>query len=340
MYNSLKEWPADMDYHSMVEEFQKAFHVWSEASKLTFTDMRRGSADIEISFLRGRHGDEYPFDGPGAILGHAFFPGDDIGGDAHFDADEQWDKRRSNEIDRRPGVWAGVSLFSVAAHEFGHSLGLSHSSVSGSLMFPYYQTLDDNFRLPYLLWLPYVYFWWLQENRDINRAEPTEITHYWPHLPKDLVKVDAVYERHKDAKIVFFIGKEYYVFNNQNHLEPGYPKTLVSMGLPETLDKVDAVMIWGHNAKTYIFSGSQYWRFDEEDNRVELDYPRDMAVWKGIPVPIDAAFQWASDGHTYFFKGKQFWKFDNRKMQSSDGYPHSIGPFWFRSLHCRLQQFS
>jgi len=148
--------------------------------------------------------------------------------------------------------------------------------------------------------------------------------------------VDAVYERHKDAKIVFFIGKKYYLFNNQNHLEPGYPKTLVSMGLPETLDKVDAVMIWGHNAKTYIFSGSQYWRFDEEDNRVELDYPRDMTVWKGIPVPIDAAFQWASDGHTYFFKGKQFWKFDNRKMQSSDGYPHSIGPFWFRSLHCRV----
>jgi len=35
-----------------------------------------------------------------------------------------------------------------------------------------------------------------------------------------------------------------------------------------------------------------YWRFDEDEMHVELDYPRDMSMWRGIGYNIDSAFQY------------------------------------------------
>lgn len=39
-------------------------------------------------------------------------------------------------------------------------------------------------------------------------------------------------------------------------------------------------------------SGTMYWRFDEDEMHVELDYPRDMSMWRGIGYDIDSAFQY------------------------------------------------
>lgn len=113
---------------------EKAFHAWAQYSRLKFKRVYDSSADIIIAFGSYYHGDRHPFDGPGNILAHAYYPYEEnaFGGDIHFDNDENW-KENATTMNE------GVDFLTVLVHELGHSLGLAHSFVYSSLMFPYYK---------------------------------------------------------------------------------------------------------------------------------------------------------------------------------------------------------
>ncbi|XP_041450194.1 LOW QUALITY PROTEIN: matrix metalloproteinase-2 [Drosophila obscura] len=155
-------------------------------------------------------------------------------------------------------------------------------------------------------------FLWRIGARGMYPGYPTETRRHWAALPENFTRVDAVYEN-KQRQIVFFIGRQYYVFNSVN-LANGYPKPLASLGLPPTLSHIDATFVWGHNNRTYLTSGTLYWRIDDFTGQVELDYPRDMSIWSGVGYNIDAAFQY-SDGKTYFFKNLGYWEFNDDRMK-------------------------
>ncbi|KAK2532967.1 hypothetical protein Q9966_007843 [Columba livia] len=121
----------DLSQKKVDDAIRRAFMVWSDVTPLQFKKVFYGHADIVIGFARRAHGDGYPFDGRGNTLAHAFAPGEGLGGDTHFDDDEIW-----SETNRE------VNLFLVAAHEFGHSLGLDHSNVHGALMYPIYSYVN------------------------------------------------------------------------------------------------------------------------------------------------------------------------------------------------------
>ncbi|XP_034265084.1 matrix metalloproteinase-18-like [Pantherophis guttatus] len=133
----INNYTPDLPRRTIEAAIARAFQVWSDVTPLTFQKVFR-AADIEIAFVHGEHGDYSPFDRQGGVLAHAYYPGSGIGGDTHFDEAEKWSSYNRE-----------VNLFLVAAHEFGHALGLSHSNVVGSLMYPTYSyTNPQIFRLP------------------------------------------------------------------------------------------------------------------------------------------------------------------------------------------------
>lgn len=123
----------DLPHDQQRQIFGQALQFWADVSSLTFSEVSSASsADIKISFGRYSHSGTnaeqtcpYPFNGPGGVLAHAYFPQD---GRAHFDEDETYTHNTAS----------GTNLLWVAVHEFGHSLGLQHTNVQGAIMYPYY----------------------------------------------------------------------------------------------------------------------------------------------------------------------------------------------------------
>ena len=128
----------DLTDGEVILAVEQAFALWAAYTPLRFSRVPMSAGpEIIIRFAPGDHGDGFPFDGAGSVLAHAFFPSvpptppSAIMGDAHFDEAETW------TVNVPPGA-GGIDLVTVAAHEFGHSLGLGHSAVSGALMAPFY----------------------------------------------------------------------------------------------------------------------------------------------------------------------------------------------------------
>uniref|UniRef100_H2M5R4 Matrix metalloproteinase-17 n=1 Tax=Oryzias latipes TaxID=8090 RepID=H2M5R4_ORYLA len=349
-----------------------ALKVWSDIAPLNFHEVAGNDADIQIDFTKADHNDGYPFDGPGGTVAHAFFPGERFtAGDTHFDDDEAWTFRSPDSH--------GMDLFAVAVHEFGHAIGLVHTSAMESIMRPYYQgPVGDplKYDLPYedkvRVWQLYgvrdtvshtnqpvkeyiqdyrctshfdavaqirgeafffkgKYFWRLTREKHLVSLRPAQIHRFWRGLPTNLDSVDAVYERPGDHKIVFFKGLKYWVFKD-NIVEEGYPRPISDFGLP--VEAVDAAFVWLHNDKTYFFKDNRFWRYDDHLRRMDLGYPKDSILWKGLPSELDDAMRW-SDGSSYFFKGKEYWQVPGSNMEVEAGSPRLIAKDW---LFCTEMQ--
>ncbi|CRK95035.1 CLUMA_CG008519, isoform B [Clunio marinus] len=313
----ISKYPKRLNRDDVDKEVAKAFGVWSEYTDLTFTAKKSNPVHIDIRFETGEHGDGDPFDGPGGTLAHAYFPV--YGGDAHFDDAEQWTVNSAR----------GTNLFQVAAHEFGHSLGLSHSDVRSALMAPFYRGYDSVFKL---------------DSDDIQGIQalygrksgggssgsgssgPSAKTTKAPAAPREDdamckdPRLDALFNT-GDGSTYAFKGNKYYKLT-ENAIADGYPK-LISDGWPGLPSNIDAAFTY-KNGKTYFFKGSKYWRYNGRN--LDGDYPKEINEgFTGVPNNIDAAMVWGGNGKIYFYKGSKFWRFDPLKRPPvKSTYPKPI----------------
>ncbi|XP_071504486.1 interstitial collagenase-like [Diadema antillarum] len=351
-----KNYTPDLTRAQVRDAIRRAFQLWADVSPLTFSETSDRNADILIEFAAGVHSDGFAaaFDGPGGTLAHAYFPEN---GDAHFDEDETF----------TIGTDSGINLYIVAAHEFGHSLGLLHSSDMSALMYPWYLGYVEDYQLPrddingiqHLYGKPDV-------EKDPAGGRPDTGSGRGGNLPPCNSRWDSATYFEPDNVVYAFKDQYVWAIDNQGVVD-GYPKKTRKV-FPEAPSNIHAVVSSGR--RTYMFKGNNIWRY--YNKRLENGFPRkksadlpkspnaalqwggngkiyifkgsrfyefyehDLTVgapmkiaqqWKGVPTKIDAALQWRN-GKTYFFRGNKYWRFNDAKLSVAKDYPRSKSKYW------------
>ncbi|MBZ3890150.1 Matrix metalloproteinase-9 [Sciurus carolinensis] len=252
---------------------------------------------------------------------------------SNFDTDKKWGFC-PNE---------GVSLFLVAAHQFGHALGLGHSSVPKSLMYPMYNFMEgtllheeDVTAIQHLYASSsqvssvssvqvdnacnlsifdaiveignYLHLFkdgrYWQFSEDRGRQGPFLITDTWPALP---ARLDSAFKEPISNKIFFFSGRQVWVYVGTTVLGP---QPLDKLGLTQDVTQITGVL-WLNWGKALLFSKHLFWRFDVKSETVDTQMPTWVdQMFSGVPTNSHNIFQYQENA--YFCQDRFFWRVNSK----------------------------
>ncbi|XP_045385010.1 matrix metalloproteinase-9 [Lemur catta] len=199
----------------------------------------------------------------------------------------------------------GYSLFLVAAHEFGHALGLDHTSVPEALMYPMYR---------------------FTEEPPLHADDVKGIQHlYGPHPePDPQPPATTTSEPQPTAPAtVCPTGPPTAPPSERPTTGPTGPPSAGPTGPPTagptaaptvSLDPADdacnvnifdAIAEIGN--RLHFFKDGRYWRFSESRGH-RLQGPFLIAdTWPALPPKLDSAFEEPLSKKIFFFSGRQVW---------------------------------
>uniref|UniRef100_A0A3P8YDU5 Matrix metalloproteinase-9 n=1 Tax=Esox lucius TaxID=8010 RepID=A0A3P8YDU5_ESOLU len=255
-----------------------------------------------------------------------------------YDADKKWGFCQDS----------GYSLFLVAAHEFGHALGLDHSNVRAALMYPMYSYIenfslheDDLQGIQYLygmdLTIQYQFspfcchdswvtlYWRLSDKTDSGMEGPFSMSKKWPALP---AVIDTAFEDLITKKIYFFSGTRFWVYTGQSVLGP---RSIEKLGLPSSVKKVEGALQRG-KGKVLLFSGESFWRYSTVNGLFQLfitAIPRITTSRHFTLHPASLMNERSAQkvhtfvcvvGHIYFCRDRFYWRMNSRRQVDRVGY--------------------
>ncbi|KAM6164610.1 matrix metalloproteinase-9 [Rhynchocyon petersi] len=208
----------------------------------------------------------------------------------------------------------GYSLFLVAAHEFGHALGLDHSSVPEALMYPMYRFTEehplheDDVKGIQHLYGPRPGPDPRPPTTTTPKPQPTAPPTVCPTLPPTV--------RPSERPTVGPTGPPSPGPTRPPTAGPTGPPTAGPSSAPsEPLDPADDpcnVDIFDAIAvikdRLHFFENGRYWQFSENRRGRQLKGPFLISdTWPALPPKLESAFEDPLTKKVFFFSGRQVW---------------------------------